>query len=74
MEKVHTRSVLKRVVIGMNDKLQPVADDDKTRAELGSFLGTLRRCVPLSYTNWSKVPKSLKTNLWSYVQVLYYLV
>ena len=71
MDKVHTTSVLKRVVIGMNDKLQPVEDDDKTRAELGNFLGTLRRRVPLSYKNWSAVPKSLKTTLWNYVHVLY---
>ena len=55
----------------MNDKLQPVADDDKTRGELGNFLRTLRRCVPLSYKNWCAVPKRLKTTLWNYVQVLY---
>ncbi|XP_074364988.1 uncharacterized protein LOC141706053 isoform X2 [Apium graveolens] len=71
MDKVHTRSVDKRVVIRMNHKFQPVADDDRIRAELGSFLGTLRRCVSLTYKNWAHVPATLKKTLWDYVKSIH---
>ncbi|KAL8092583.1 hypothetical protein AgCh_034733 [Apium graveolens] len=68
MDKVHTRSVDKQVVIRMNHKFQPVAADDRIRAELGSVLGTLRRCVSLTYKNWAHVPATLKKTLWDYVK------
>lgn len=74
MEKVHSRSYDKRVVISMNDKFQAVSDDDQIIAELSNFLGTLRRSVPLTYKSWTDVPKNLKKMLWNYVQVNYELI
>ena len=71
MAKVHTRSVDRRVVIRMNNKFQPIADDNESRAELGSFLGTLRRCVSLTYKNWAHVPRTMKKTLCNYVKVVY---
>ncbi|KAK1378520.1 hypothetical protein POM88_025264 [Heracleum sosnowskyi] len=44
MDKVHTRSVDKRVVIHMNKEFQPILDNDKVVSELNNFLGTLRSC------------------------------
>lgn len=70
MDKVHTRPLEKRVVISVNEKFQPVADDDKTISELSNFLGTLKRCVPLTYASWEHVPESLKDTFWSYTKVI----
>ncbi|KAK1369770.1 hypothetical protein POM88_035862 [Heracleum sosnowskyi] len=65
MDKVHTRPFEKRVVISVNNKFQPVADDDQKISELRNFLGTLKRCVPLTYASWEHVPESLKDTFWS---------
>ncbi|KAK1396062.1 hypothetical protein POM88_005925 [Heracleum sosnowskyi] len=44
MDKVHMRSLDKRLVIGMNEFFQPIAENDKVLSELSSFLGTLAKC------------------------------
>lgn len=70
MDKVHTRSYDKRIVIGMNDSFQPIAEDDRVFSELSNFLGTLaKRCVSLTYVNWRHVPNNLKQTMWNYVKV-----
>lgn len=70
MDKVHTRSFDKRIVIEMNDDFQPIAENDKVLSELSSFLGTLaKRCVPLTYVTWRHVPKNLRQTMWNYVKV-----
>ncbi|KAK1387535.1 hypothetical protein POM88_015713 [Heracleum sosnowskyi] len=71
MDKVHTRPFEKRVVILVNIKFQPVADDDQKISELSNFLGTLKRCVPLTYASWEHVPESLKDTFWSYTKQRY---
>ncbi|KAK1390957.1 hypothetical protein POM88_019135 [Heracleum sosnowskyi] len=71
MDKVHTRPFEKRVVISMNKKCQSVSDDDKNVSELSRFLGTLKRCVPLTYASWEHVPENLKNTLWNYVKQRY---
>ncbi|KAK1387019.1 hypothetical protein POM88_015197 [Heracleum sosnowskyi] len=68
MDKVHTRPFEKRVVISVNNKFQPVADDDQKISELSNFLGILKRCVPLTYASWEHVPESLKDTFWSYTK------
>ncbi|KAL6530263.1 hypothetical protein OROHE_014616 [Orobanche hederae] len=68
MDKVHTRTFDKRVVIQMNEEGQPISDDDRVITELGSFLGTLRKSVSLTYKSWSDVPLILKDTMWKYVQ------
>ena len=70
MDKVHSRSYDKRVLIQMNHRGQPVSDDDKVMSELSAFLGTLKRSVPLTYKSWFDVPSSLKGTLWNYVKVI----
>lgn len=70
MDKVHTRPFEKRVLISMNEKFQPVSDNGKDVAELSRFLGTLKRCVPLTYASWEHVPVTLKDTLWEYTQVI----
>lgn len=71
MDKVHTRSFEQRIVIGMNELGQPITENDKVLSELSSFLGTLaKRCVPLTYVTWRKVPKNLKETMWNYVKVI----
>lgn len=53
MDKVHTTSFNKRVVIGMNGYFQLVAESDKVLSESSSFLGTLaKHCVSLTYVTW----------------------
>ncbi|KAK1387289.1 hypothetical protein POM88_015467 [Heracleum sosnowskyi] len=74
MDKVHTRSVDKRVVIHMNKEFQPISDNDKVVSELNNFLGTLRRCVPLTYKSWTHVPRTLKQTLWNYVKQRYIIL
>lgn len=71
MNRVHTRPLDKRPVILMNELLQPISDDDQNICELGSFLGTLRRSVSLTYKTWSHVPCSWKKTMWNYVKVLH---
>ncbi|XP_063940112.1 uncharacterized protein LOC108225480 isoform X2 [Daucus carota subsp. sativus] len=72
MDKVHTRSFEQRIVIGMNELGQPITENDKVLSELSSFLGTLaKRCVPLTYVTWRKVPKNLKETMWNYVKARY---
>nr|XP_017228755.1 PREDICTED: uncharacterized protein LOC108192725 [Daucus carota subsp. sativus] len=72
MDKVHTRSFDKRIVIEMNDDFQPIAENDKVLSELSSFLGTLaKRCVPLTYVTWRHVPKNLRQTMWNYVKARY---
>lgn len=72
MEKVHTRSLDKRIVVRVNELFQPIADDDKVRTELGNFLGTLaKRCVSLTYVTWRHVPENIKKTMWNYVKVIY---
>ncbi|KAK1387533.1 hypothetical protein POM88_015711 [Heracleum sosnowskyi] len=48
----------------------PMADDDQKISELSNFLGTLKRCVPLTYASWEHVPESLKDTFWSYTKQL----
>lgn len=69
MDKVHTRPFEKRIVVNMNKKGQPISDDDNVVTELGYFLGTLRKCVPLTYKSWRDVPENLKNTLLNYVKV-----
>ena len=69
MNKVHTRPIDKRIIVNMNKKFQPISDDDKVISELGYFLGTLKKCVPLTYKSWKDVPANLKTTLLNYVKV-----
>lgn len=69
MNRVHTRPFDKRIPLNMNKKLQPISDDDKVISEIGYFLGTLKRCVPLTYKSWRDVPENLKTTLLNYVKV-----
>ncbi|KAK1381043.1 hypothetical protein POM88_027787 [Heracleum sosnowskyi] len=71
MDKVHTRPFDKRIVVNMNEKFQPIVDDDKVITELGYFLGTLKRCVPLTYKSWTDVPQNLKNTLLNYVKQRY---
>ena len=59
MDKVHTRPVSKRIVISRNEKFHPIFDDPSNVSELSRFLGTLKRCVPLTYVSWENVPKYL---------------
>ena len=73
MDKVHTRTFDKRVVLSMNEKFQPITSDDKLASEFSRFLGTLKRCVPLTFASWDDVPESTKTTLWNYVQVAIFL-
>ncbi|KAK1399096.1 hypothetical protein POM88_008959 [Heracleum sosnowskyi] len=68
MDKVHTRPFEKRVVISVNDKFQTVSDDDKRISELSNFLGTLKKCVTLTYASWEHVLKSFKDTFWSYTK------
>ncbi|KAL6551956.1 hypothetical protein OROGR_008110 [Orobanche gracilis] len=68
MDNVHTRPFEKRVVISMNKRFQPISDFDKNVSELSRFLGTLKRCVPLTYASWEHVPENLKNTLWNYVK------
>lgn len=70
MDNVHTRPFEKRIVISMNELFQPVSDDDKIITEFSSFVGTLKRCVPLTYVSWDHVPENLKNTLWTYVKVI----
>ncbi|KAK1401077.1 hypothetical protein POM88_000682 [Heracleum sosnowskyi] len=50
MDKVHTRSRDKRLVIGMNEFFQPITENYKVLSELSNFLGTLaKRYVLLTY-------------------------
>ena len=70
MDKVHSRPYDKRVVIQMNDRGQPISDDDQVMTVVSYFLGTLKRSVPLTYKSWFDVPASLKDRLWSYVKVI----
>ncbi|KAL8092323.1 hypothetical protein AgCh_034574 [Apium graveolens] len=63
MNHVFTRKLEDGLVISLNKKLQPVAEINKIRAELGSFVGTLaRQYVQLDYINWSVVPESHKNS------------
>lgn len=72
MDRVHTRSIDKRVVIDMNAKFQPVSEDDRVVTEFGNFLGTIsKRCVSLTYADWRHVPSNLKDTMWNYVKVTY---
>lgn len=72
MDKVHTRSFDKRIVIGMNEFFQPIADNDKVLSELSNFLGTIaKRCVSLTYVTWRHVPENLKKTMWNYCKVIY---
>ncbi|KAK1380317.1 hypothetical protein POM88_027061 [Heracleum sosnowskyi] len=72
MDKVHTRSFDNKVVIDMNERFQPVFDDDIVTSELSNFLGTItKRCVPLTYANWRHVPDNLKDTMWNYVKQRY---
>ncbi|WOG86475.1 hypothetical protein DCAR_0205682 [Daucus carota subsp. sativus] len=68
MDKVHTRPFEKRVEVKMNDRFQPISDNDKVISEFGYFLGTLKKSVPLTYKSWRDVPDSLKTTLLNYVK------
>ncbi|KAK1401036.1 hypothetical protein POM88_000641 [Heracleum sosnowskyi] len=43
MDKVHTRSLHKRLVIGMNEFFQPITENDKVLSELSNFMGTLAK-------------------------------
>ena len=70
MDKVHTRPFSKRIAISMNEKFQPIFDDPSNISELSRFLGTLKRCVPLTYISWENVPKDLKEILWNYATVI----
>ncbi|KAL8119243.1 hypothetical protein AgCh_016677 [Apium graveolens] len=66
------RSVEQRIVIGMNDDYQPIAENDKILSELSSFIGTLaKRCVSLTYVTWRHVPIQLRLTLWNYVKARY---
>lgn len=70
MDRVHTRNMDHRVVLQMNERFQPVSDEDKVISELSNFLGTLaKRCVSFTYVSWRDVPKTLKNTLWNYVKV-----
>lgn len=69
MNKVHTRPFEKRIPLNMNNRFQPISDDDKVMSELGYFLGTLKRSVPLTYKSWKDVPTNLKNTLLNYVKV-----
>ena len=70
MDKVHTRSNDHRVVLQMNERFQPISDNDKISSELSNFLGTLvKRCVPFTYVSWRDVPEALKNTMWNYVRV-----
>lgn len=69
MNRVHTRPFDKRIVLDMNEDFQPVSDNDKVVSEFGQFLGTLKKCVPLTYKSWKDVPENLKTTLLNYVKV-----
>lgn len=72
MDAVHMRSFDKRVVIGMNDDFQPIAENDKVLSELSSYLGTLaKRRVSLSYVSWRHVSKNLRQTMWNHVKVIY---
>ncbi|KAK1364874.1 hypothetical protein POM88_040435 [Heracleum sosnowskyi] len=73
-DKVHTRSFDndKRIVIGMNEFFQPIADDDKVLSELSNFLGTIaKQCVSLTYVTWRHVPENLKKTMWNYCKARY---
>ncbi|KAK1402365.1 hypothetical protein POM88_001970 [Heracleum sosnowskyi] len=72
MDKVHMRSLDKRLVIGMNEFFQPITENDKVLSELSSFLGTLaKRCVSLTYVTWRHVPENLRKTMWNYVKARY---
>ncbi|KAK1386082.1 hypothetical protein POM88_023817 [Heracleum sosnowskyi] len=72
MDAVHMRSFDKRVVIGMNDDFQPIAEDDKVLSELSCYLGTLaKRRVSLSYVSWRHVSKDLRQAMWNHVKERY---
>ena len=72
MVKVHARTAENKVVIRLNEKNQPVADNQKVITELSNFVGTLARDnVSLTYVNWHVVPDSLKKNLWEQTLVFF---
>ncbi|KAL8109479.1 hypothetical protein AgCh_025538 [Apium graveolens] len=68
MYKVHTRPFDKRIVIFMNEQFQPIFGNSKNISEMSRFLGTLKRCVPLTYVLWEYVPTTLKKTLWDYAK------
>ncbi|KAK1380994.1 hypothetical protein POM88_027738 [Heracleum sosnowskyi] len=72
MDKVHMRSLDKRLVIGMNEFFQPITENDKVLSKLSSFMGTLaKRCVSLTYVTWRHVPQNLRKTMWNYVKARY---
>ncbi|KAL8125423.1 hypothetical protein AgCh_012929 [Apium graveolens] len=72
MDRVHMRSLEQRIVIGMNDDYQLIAESDKILSELSSFIGTLaKRCVSLTYVIWRHVPIQLRQTSWNYVKARY---
>ncbi|KAL8134557.1 hypothetical protein AgCh_009539 [Apium graveolens] len=53
MDKVHTRSYDKRIVIQVNEFFQPIEDSNGVLSELSNFLGTLAKlCVFLTYARY----------------------
>ncbi|KAK1352533.1 hypothetical protein POM88_053230 [Heracleum sosnowskyi] len=69
MGKVHTRPFDKRVVIDMNDKFQPVSDDDRVVSEFVNFPGIMaKRCVPLTYVSWRHVLDTLNDTMWNHLK------
>ena len=65
MAKVHGRRAEEKVVITLNNKGQPVSDNQKVITELSNFVGTLARDnVSLTYVNWHVVPETLKDEMW----------
>ncbi|KAL8109477.1 hypothetical protein AgCh_025536 [Apium graveolens] len=52
----------------MNEQFQPIFGNSKNISEMSRFLGTLKRCVPLTYVLWEYVPTTLKKTLWDYAK------
>lgn len=64
MDKVHTGSFDKIIVIGMNEDLQPIMDDERVLSELSNFLGVLaKRRVSLTYVTWPHIYENLKKTM-----------
>lgn len=69
MNKVHTRSFEKIIVVNINEDFQPIFDNDKVLSEFGQFSRTQKKCVPLTYKSWKGVPENFNTALLNFVKV-----
>lgn len=72
MAKVHARGPEDKIVITLNEKNQPISENQKIITELTNFVGSLAKDnVSLTYINWRLVPKELKNEMWDYTRVFF---